>query len=360
MTNYTTTNKLKAATIFGLLALLFFARTPDSLGQEKEKRVGLTGNWKFILGDNSKFARPEFNDTDWEDIYVPSTWQEEGFRHYHGYAWYRKTVEIDFSNKDALYLELGKIDDVDEVYLNGHFIGSTGGFPPDYFTAVHYNRRYLLPNEYLKKGKNVIAVRVFDEGGDGGIMGRSPSSIGVYAYRNFSENSVNLFGKWKFHLHDNPKWSAETLDETDWDDIVVPASWESQGFHEYDGFAWYRKTFKLPENFKTNDLVLILGKIDDMDEVFINGKLVGGTGRIERKWTDNDEYNKYRTYFIDEDILKAGKNNVIAVRVYDQVGAGGIYEGPITLLPRNEYKQFWKIYRSDNFDLYHWLSYYFD
>jgi sialate O-acetylesterase len=343
-----------------VLCLCSFAICANAFGQGKEKRVGLAGNWKFILGDNMKFAHAGYDDSDWEDLYVPAAWQDEGFRNYFGYAWYRKTVEISFGPKDNLYLELGSVDDVDEVYLNGQFIGRTGGFPPDYYTAVNYPRRYPLPAEYLKQGKNVIAVRVYDEGGAGGIVRSSEVSVGIYNYTGFTENSINLFGKWKFHLSDNPAWSAETVDESGWEDIVVPSSWEAQGFKDYDGFAWYRKTFKLPDNFKRNDLVLILGKIDDMDEVFINGKLIGGTGPIEKKWASNDEYSKYRTYFIEEGLLRPGKNNVIAVRVYDQVGAGGIYEGPITLLPRNEYKQFWKKYRTDHFDLYHWFSYYFD
>jgi hypothetical protein len=346
------------ATFVILICTLSMSMSCD--GQSREKRASLSGDWKFILGDNMKFARPDYNDADWEEIHVPSNWQDEGFRHYSGYAWYRKTVQIDFNAKDALYIELGRIDDVDEVYLNGQFIGRTGGFPPEYFTAYNYHRRYYLPEEHIRKnGKNVIAIRVYDEGGEGGLVGPS-SSIGIYNYTNFSENSFNLFGKWKFRLFDNPEWAAETVDESGWEDIIVPSTWESQGFGEYDGFAWYRKTFKLPADFKENDMVLIMGKIDDMDEVFVNGKFIGGTGKIDRKWAHNDEYNKYRTYSVPEGTLKAGKDNVIAVRVYDQTGAGGIYDGPITLLPRSEYKQFWKKYRDDNWDLYRWFSYYIE
>jgi hypothetical protein len=351
-------------TILNLTACVFtFLLVSGSCtAQEKEKRISLNGEWLFNLGDNMKFAKPEYDDTDWEKIYVPSNWHREGFRNYHGFAWYRKKIKIDYSDKDALYLELGKVDDVDEVYLNGHLIGRTGGFPPDYFTAWNYDRRYLLPLEYINKnGKNVIAVRVYDEGGEGGIMGMN---VGIYNYQNYSANSINLFGKWKFKLSDDPKWAAETLNDSDWEDIIVPANWESQGFQNYDGFAWYRKSFRLPENFKTRDLLLVLGKIDDMDEVYVNGKLVGSTGRVDRQWTSNNEYQKYRTYTVPDDLMKPGKYNVIAVRVFDQEGAGGIYEGPITLLPQKEYKEFWRSYRSNTYNngssFMNWLSYYLD
>ncbi len=350
---------MRTSTIIRTLSVILFyvlLFNVQASCQQKDRRANLQGHWKFILGDNMKFAKPEYDDSDWEKIYVPDSWEDEGFRNYNGYAWYRKTVEIEALSNDILYLELGKIDDVDEVYLNGHLIGATGSFPPDYFSAYNYHRRYLIPLEHVNKsGKNVIAVRVYDEGGVGGIMG---SPVGIYHYQNYSQNSFNLFGKWKFHLFDNPEWSEQNFNDTSWENIMVPGGWDEQGFKNYDGFAWYRKKFKLPADFKTDDLMLLLGKIDDMDEVFINGTLIGGTGNIEKKWASNDEYTRYRNYAVPDHILKPGKENVIAVRVYDQQQRGGIYEGPITILPRKEYKQFWKSYRDENFDFPQWVSYY--
>ena len=324
--------------------------------QERERRENLRGYWKFILGDNLKFAKPEYDDSDWEKIYVPESWEDEGFQNYNGYAWYRKTVELEVSGNDALYLELGRIDDVDQVYFNGVHIGATGGFPPDYFTAYNYTRRYPIPMEHVnKEGKNVIAVRVYDEGGVGGITG---PNIGIYHYPSYSQNSLNLFGKWKFHLFDNKEWAKQDFDDSAWENIMVPGGWEEQGFHTYDGFAWYRKSFKLPEDFNASDLMILMGKIDDMDEVFINGTRIGSTGNINRKWANDNEYNRYRNYSIPDDLLKPGAENVIAVRVYDQQQRGGIYEGPVTIIPRSEYKQFWRNYREENFDLHHWITYY--
>lgn len=342
--------------ILPLLMLYIALLQVQASCQERERRTNLHGYWKFILGDNMKFAKPEHDDSDWEKIYVPNSWHEEGFRNYSGYAWYRKTVEVEVEDSDMLFLELGRIDDVDEVYFNGMLIGATGGFPPDYFTAYNYNRRYLIPLELINKnGKNVIAVRVYDEGGEGGIIG---PGTGIYHYPNYSQNSLNLFGKWKFHLFDNTEWAKQAFDDSAWEDIMVPGGWEQQGFRSYDGFAWYRKTFKLPANFKVEDLMLLLGKVDDMDEVFINGTFIGGTGNINRKWASDNEYDRYRNYSIPDKLLKPGMENVVAVRVYDQEQQGGIYEGPITIIPRSEYKQFWRTYREENFDFHHWITYY--
>jgi hypothetical protein len=312
-----------------------------------DKRVNLRGTWKFILGDNMKYASPTASDKDWEEIYVPASWNSEGFSNYRGYAWYRRNFEIEFKPNEPLYLELGRIDDADEVYINGKLIGTTGGMPPNYFTAYNINRIYLIPTEYLNEGRtNVISVRVFDEGGEGGIIGKN---VGIYSYADHYSVGFQLMGNWKFRLSDNMEWAATAYDDKEWDNIVVPASWESQGFREYDGFAWYRKTFQLPAGFTTQDMVILVGRIDDMDQVFVNGKLVGETGNIERKWARDDEHQRPRTYFLPDGLLKPGASNTIAVRVYDQTGQGGIYEGPVTLIPRSKYKEFWKDYRDEQY-----------
>lgn len=312
-----------------------------------ERKVNLRGTWKFILGDNMNFAKPSHNDKDWEDIYVPASWNSEGFSRYSGYAWYRTSFTIEFDANEPLYLELGRIDDSDEVYLNGKLIGTTGGMPPNYFTAYNVNRIYLIPLEYLVQGKpNIIAVRVFDEGGEGGIVGKN---VGIYSYADRFDVGFQLMGNWKFRLSDDKEWMKPGYDDSAWDNIVVPAAWENQGFREYDGFAWYRKTFTLPAKFPSNDMVILVGRIDDMDQVFINGKLVGETGDIEGRWARDEEHQKPRTYFIPDGLLKPGTTNTVAVRVYDQVGVGGIYEGPVTLIPRSQYKDFWKSYRTENY-----------
>lgn len=89
--------------LYGMLALIVATTmaTTDGMAQEGDRRVNLRGSWKFSLGDNMKFADPEYNDRDWEEIYVPATWQEEGFRHYNGYAWYRMSFSIEFKKETS-------------------------------------------------------------------------------------------------------------------------------------------------------------------------------------------------------------------------------------------------------------------
>ncbi len=344
---------IKYHIVIGLIILLTTAS--QTANAQKDRVVNLRGKWYFQLGDNEKYADSNYDHSNWEKIAVPSSWQSEGFRNYTGYAWYRTTFELDDKvDTRALFLRLGEIDDCDEVFLNGHYIGGIGGFPPNYFTAYNVDRNYFINEEYLnEKGENVIAVRVFDEGGVGGIMGRD---VGIYQTQLYTENCISLIGNWKFSLFDNEVNSKKNLDDSSWENIIVPSSWERQGFTEYDGFAWYRKTFKIPSDYTGKDMILILGKIDDMDETFINGVRVGSTGDIESKWARNEEWNKYRIYYIPNGLLKKGASNTIAVRVYDQEQRGGIYEDPLVIIPRTEYKQFWKEYYKHKNVFFDWVA----
>ena len=125
----------------------------------------------------------------------------------------------------------------------------------------------------------------------------------------------------------------------------MPGFWESQGYNNYNGFGWYRKTFKIPSELKDKKLVLMVGKIDDLDQVYLNGELVGSTGTIKDNPEENkfsQEYAQFRGYYIQDGIIKPNEENVIAVRVYDGWRDGGIYEGPIGLITQERYTKFWR------------------
>ena len=49
------------------------------------------------------------------------------------------------------------------------------------------------------------------------------------------------------------------------------------------------------------------------------------------------------------DLLKKNQKNVIAVRVLDTGGDGGIYDGPVGIITQTKYIEYWrKIKRSGN------------
>lgn len=110
-------------------------------------------------------------------------------------------------------------------------------------------------------------------------------------------------------------WADPALDDSRWATIRVPALWESAGYEGMDGTAWYRTTFDVSADEARRGVRLGLGMIDDSDVSWVNGVEVGHT---EHRW------NAARSYDVPPDALRAGRN-VIAVRVEDTGGGGGIY-----------------------------------
>ncbi|MFM7486923.1 MAG: hypothetical protein ACKO13_08375, partial [Cytophagales bacterium] len=102
--------------------------------------------------------------------------------------------------------------------------------------------------------------------------------------QNCFSQAIDLEGNWKFHIGDKSAWSDPLFDDDSWETIQVPSPWEDEGFNGYDGFAWYRKKFDGSKLSKENTYYLNMGYIDDCDEVFINGQLIGVSGTMPPKF----------------------------------------------------------------------------
>ena len=126
----------------------------------------------FRVGDRIEWATVEYDDSDWDLIRVPSNWENQGYQGYDGYAWYRKTIKIPEGFEDReLFLNMGYVDDVDEVFINGVKVGQSGSFPPRFTTAYNAKRRYRVPAQIIQFGEdNLIAVRVYDSKLEGGLV----------------------------------------------------------------------------------------------------------------------------------------------------------------------------------------------
>ncbi|MEM7549831.1 MAG: beta galactosidase jelly roll domain-containing protein [Bacteroidota bacterium] len=327
------------------IALLFFSTGTQLFAQlDNYRRVlSLRGDWKFNIGNSMSWADPDYDDSNWEYIRVPSAWEDEGFNGYDGYAWYR--TEFNSSDLDVdqnLYLNLGYIDDVDEVYLNGELIGFSGSFPPDFNTAYNALRLYPIPESVLKKGRNVISVKIYDVVHGGGIIN---GRIGLYTTNYSPDDLFVLEGVWKFREGDEEEWSEKYYDDSGWSSQVLPSfckvKKESYWFwkSDYESIFWYRKTIKVPENLRGKDLTLLLGKIDDFDQTFINGKFVGTTDDGKRLGRSGS-WQTYRIYPLDRLNLNDRDDWTIAIRVFDIGGDAGVYEGPLALIESSKVARF--------------------
>jgi hypothetical protein len=329
---------------FSTLLFIIIGFGQNVFGQNWDRVVNLRGSWKFSIGDDLDWSKPVYDDRNWESIKVPAMWEDQGYNGYDGYAWYRKHFKISSSaNGNYFTLNLGRIDDVDQVYVNGNLIGGSGVFPPHYKSAYSAWRMYYLhKNIFNYGGDNVIAVRVYDSQLGGGIVEGDP---GIYKKENTLSLDIDLDGLWKFKTGDNLSWKDPKLDDQKWGNVFVPGFWETQGYCDYNGFAWYRKSFYANDEMAKKRLVLVMGRIDDIDEVYLNGKLIGSTGNMNDEpisFNDHGEYEKFRGYYIPDGLIEPNKENIIAVRVYDGYNVGGIYDGPVGVITQDRYAKFWK------------------
>ena len=150
------------------------------------------------------------------------------------------------------------------------------------------------------------------------------------SYSEAPDSYISLNGFHKFHPGDDPQWSDPSYDDSHWQTIEVPASWESQGVRPKNGMGWYRIYFMLPESFKDRKLGISLGFIGSADEAFINGIKIGGEGAIGKRFIEASRID--RLYRISKEILKTdNRDNILSVRVMHTFGQGGIFKGSLSI-----------------------------
>ena len=84
-------------------------------------------------------------------------------REYQGFIEYKTTFKVD-SHGENIGIYLGKIGDVDKVYVNNVLVGQTGEFPPRYTYKMDVERQYFIPETIIKKNAaNELKVIIYVE-----------------------------------------------------------------------------------------------------------------------------------------------------------------------------------------------------
>ena len=141
----------------------------------------------------------------------------------------------------------------------------------------------------------------------------------------------------RFQKGDNPAWNAFALDDSAWREVsLVDQPWESLGLDSANGIGWYRIHVVIPSSLKkgvVEAVMLDLGAIDDSDQTWVNGHLVGKDGTFpDDPGGYSSEYGKRRYYVVDPRWVRWDRDNVIAVRVYNYGDPGGFYRGGIRVV----------------------------
>ncbi|MBO6756884.1 MAG: sensor histidine kinase [Roseibium sp.] len=187
MASKTALKRLVAPCLCAVIGLLFpvlalatqTAATPD---------LSLEGDHALIVGESRpEFADPDFDDTGWRRISVPSSLREAGVEARPDVFWYRITFDIpDGWSVASPAIRLGIIERADETYLNGVRIGGEGIVGPPGSDWHAYPpiapRLYPVdPSLLTIGGRNVLAVKAAREPyiDDGGIIAGPVALVGI-------------------------------------------------------------------------------------------------------------------------------------------------------------------------------------
>ncbi len=144
------------------LAAICLALAATAAAAQQGFEVDLSGEWRFSTGDNPAWARPDFDDSDWDILRAPALWDRFGYADYDGFGWYRRWFTAPpGADKVGCLMIIGGVDDHDWVYINGRLVGHGRGC---------YKRRvYRIPPGIIKPGRNLVAVRIYDGAMGGGL-----------------------------------------------------------------------------------------------------------------------------------------------------------------------------------------------
>lgn len=140
----------------------------------------------------ASWSTPGFDDKAWPEMRPAGIWENSGveeLKYFDGMVWFRTVVSVSAARaREAATLELGPIDDIDTTWVNGVRVGSG--------EAWDQPRLYTIAAGTLHEGNNVVAVRVLDTGGGGGMWGPPEQKL-----LRFADGSVVRVGpSWRYRI----------------------------------------------------------------------------------------------------------------------------------------------------------------
>lgn len=144
-----------------------------------------------------------------------------------------------------------------------------------------------------------------------------------------------LDATWHFSRGDDVAWADPEFDDSAWKEADLPQGWEQHDDYTEDFvYGWYRQSVVVPAEWEGQPVRFVLGQIDDADKAYLNGELIGETGTFpEDPEGFEGSWNTPREYDVAPELINYGEENVLAIRVYDDLGGGGVHRGPLGMLP---------------------------
>ena len=145
----------------------------------------------------------------------------------------------------------------------------------------------------------------------------------------FHFNDVNqilsLHGNWK--VTTNPDYNPVTNQPTNESMIsYIPRMWFNAGIKD-KYIVSYNTELEISDSILGNKFGILVFNVINSNEVYINGKLIGKRGIIDKDKTKMQNNASPSLYRIPEGFLHKGKNR-ITIRVADNAESGGMLEAP--------------------------------
>lgn len=128
---------------------------------------------------------------------------------------------------------------------------------------------------------------------------------------------------WKFQLDPSlnghlEKWQNASFDDSAWN-LIDMGYWEDQGFDEYNGVAWYRIRFKMPESIDCTAVQLAFGGVEDSAWIWLNNEYIGQHDLGKAGAGTPFQFDATRE-------IRWGQENILVVRISNSRGNGGIFK----------------------------------
>lgn len=204
--------------------------------EKKTKFIEGILNSKVSDFDKTRFLSILSDDSFLAEIDVPKPWENQGYIALDGIVWLRKTVELtaEDCNQDAK-IYLGQIDDEDVTYFNGQIIGQMKQWSDE--------RVYTIPKQFLKEGKNIIAIKITDTGGGGGLWSQ-PDVLKLIT----SKQIIPLAGKWKIGIEE----IFDSINQNEFPSIIYNSMIHPFIQTKISGIIWYQGESNIDRAYEYN------------------------------------------------------------------------------------------------------------
>ena len=147
------------------------------------------------------------------------------------------------------------------------------------------------------------------------------------------------FTEGKFHKGDEKSWSSPDFDDSSWKSLKVTKPWDDQGITNNNNYAWYRFHVRITKSMlEASDLKEVvdfgMGQVDDADETYLNGVLIGKTGRFpsdQGGYSGSWSTDRHYSVKVSDKAIRWDEDNVLSVRCYNAGNPGGMCGNPVVV-----------------------------